>query len=541
MYIKDSIAFWARHEPSRPAVAVGDRVLYSYGELHARTVGLATWLSSTETGLQRGDRVIILVLNTVEFFESLFACWQAGLIAVPVNTRLHPREIRYIVKQCSASFCLASEELTGRFIEAGVPVLGVGSKSYQTACESGALILRKSDADDTQVAGVRSRDDTAWIFYTSGTTGQPKGAMLSFKNLEIMCQCYFRDVDVDPPWTHILHPAPLSHGSGLYALAHFLKGSCQVLPESAGFAEDEIFNLIANWSNSVFFAAPTMIRRLTHTDIDTDTTNLKAVLFGGAPMYFEDICDYVDRFGPRLAQLYGQGESPMTITSYSSAVMADRTHPRWKQRVSSAGRAQSAVSVACVDDQGHRVEPGEIGEVIVKGQTVMKGYWQDPQATANSLREGWLYTGDMGYFDEDGYLTLKDRSKDLLISGGSNIYPREVEEVLLTHADVDEVSIIGKADREWGEVVVAYVVSERFNRTVASLSAEYSPTGVNRSLEHHEDSFKKALDSICLESLARYKRPRIYRFVDSLPKNNYGKVLKTKLRSLEQGINPTLE
>jgi len=540
MYIQDSIAYWARHDPSRPAVAVGDRVLYSYGEMHARISALATWLVSADTGVKQGDRVIILVQNTVEFFESLFACWQAGVIAVPVNTRLHPREIRYIVKQCSASLCLCSEELTGRFIEVGTPVLSVASKRYRSACECGIGNFDKSQLTNPafSTATVRSRDDTAWIFYTSGTTGQPKGAMLSFKNLEIMCQCYFRDVDVHPPWTHILHPAPLSHGSGLYALAHFLKGSCQVLPESAGFSEDEVFELIRRWPDSVFFAAPTMIRRLTHHNADSDTRNLKAVLFGGAPMYFEDICDYVDRFGSKLAQLYGQGESPMTITSYSSAVMAESAHPRWKQRVSSAGRAQSAASVVCVDEQGHRVDTGEIGEVLVKGPMVMKGYWDNVQASAESLRAGWLYTGDLGFFDEDGYLTLKDRSKDLLISGGSNIYPREVEEVLLTHPDVDEVSVIGKPDREWGELVVAYVVSEKFNRMVTSRTVGASAKSFNAKSELSEASFENALDTICLDLLARYKRPRLYRFVDSLPKNNYGKVLKTVLRTQEERMKP---
>lgn len=208
----------------------------------------------------------------------------------------------------------------------------------------------------------------------------------------------------------------------------------------------------------------------------------------------------------------------MTITAYTQSVVADIDNPQWQQRVTSAGRAQSAVTVFCVNERGHRVQAGDVGEVIVKGETVMQGYWNNVEATNEALRNGWLYTGDIGSFDTDGYLTLKDRSKDLVISGGSNIYPREVEEVLLTHPDVAEVSVIGRPDREWGELVVAYVV----RKTESS---------------RHEcpvEEFIGVLDKLCIDQMARYKRPRLYRFVDSLPKNNYGKILKSSLR-LDEG------
>jgi long-chain acyl-CoA synthetase len=214
----------------------------------------------------------------------------------------------------------------------------------------------------------------------------------------------------------------------------------------------------------------------------------------------------LDRFGPRLAQIYGQGESPMTITTLSKEDIADRNAPRWRERLASAGKPYACVEVMIADEQDLPVPAGEPGEILCRGDVVMPGYWRNRGATAATLRGGWLHTGDIGTFDEEGYLHLKDRSKDLIISGGANIYPREVEEVLLTHAQVREVSVIGRPDREWGEVVVAYVVGD-------------APPG--------------ELDALCLSHIARFKRPKDYVFVDALPKNNYGKILKTDLRMMD--------
>lgn len=513
MQLPAAIEFWAQREPARPAIAIGNNVVRSYADLQNNLTGLATSLvaANGSLALGRGARVLLLIQNTPAFFECLFACWVAGLVPVPVNTRLHPRELRYIVKHSGASLALCSDSLSSRFIEAGCPVLSVESVEF-------LKMLRGDSSKSAPMLPSQSAhaDSIAWLFYTSGTTGKPKGAALSFANLESMCRCYFRDVDTTMPWSCMLHPAPLSHGSGLYSLPHFLKGSCQVLPESQGFDEDEVCSLINHWQDSVFFAAPTMIRRLTDSPSDVDPARLKCVIFGGAPMYFEDIRNYLQRFGPRLAQLYGQGESPMTITAYSAEVVADATHPRWRERVCSAGTPQSAVSVRCVDDNGRDMPVGEPGEVVVQGDTVMPYYWDDPSATRNAIRNGWLWTGDIGSLDEDGFLTLKDRSKDLVISGGSNIYPREIEEVLLTHSMVLEASVIGVADREWGERVVAYLV----------LTDEQSRPDAKNVLA-------RELDELCLASLARYKRPKQYRVIDELPKNNYGKILKTRLREIE--------
>jgi long-chain acyl-CoA synthetase len=279
-----------------------------------------------------------------------------------------------------------------------------------------------------------------------------------------------------------------------------------VTPESGAFEPDEIFALFDHWRRASMFAAPTMIKRLVDSRAECDRENIRTLIWGGAPMYVEDALTALDRFGPRLAQIYGQGESPMTITTLSKEDIADRDHPRWRERLGSAGKPYACVEVAVADQADRALPQGEIGEILVRGGVIMHGYWMNDEASAAALRSGFLHTGDVGTFDEEGYLHLKDRSKDLIISGGSNVYPREVEEVLLAHGKVREVSVIGRADREWGEVVVAYVVGE---------------------------AAREELDALCLARIARFKRPKDYVFVSALPKNNYGKILKTELRAMD--------
>jgi long-chain acyl-CoA synthetase len=282
-----------------------------------------------------------------------------------------------------------------------------------------------------------------------------------------------------------------------------------VVPASGGFDPAEIFALARDVGRLTMFAAPTVVKRLVdHAEAHgLDGAGFRTIVYGGAPMYAEDIRRALRVMGPRFVQIYGQGESPMVITSLARDHLLDTAHPRHAQRLASVGVAQTPVEVRVADAQGRPLPPGEVGEVLVRGDTVMAGYWQDEAATAAVLRDGWLFTGDMGSLDADGFLTLKDRSKDLVISGGSNIYPREVEEVLLLTPGVAEVSVVGAPDAEWGEVVVAFVVAQP-----------------GRAVTEAE------LDATCLQHIARFKRPKRYVFVDALPKNNYGKVLKTELR-----------
>ena len=495
----------AAQRPDAPALASGYRVVASYEGHATRSARLAAGLR-TALGLRRGDVVALAMGNCTEYSEIMFAAWHAGCAVLPMNARLHPREFAWILDNAGAAAVFVDKVLADGLASIRDDVPGLG---HSILCKSAAYrSLFEGPEMPPEKAGA---DDLAWLFYTSGTTGRPKGAMLSHHNLRAMTTAYFANVDSIGPNDCIIHAAPMSHGSGLYLLPHVARGACQVIPESCGFDPEECLALIDRWPGATFFLAPTMLTRLIRASgIDRqDLGNLKTIVYGGAPMYREDVLGALKVLGPRLVQIYGQGEAPMTITVLSRKDHVNVDHPRHDTRLSSVGRAQDGIEVRVVDERGATAPTGEIGEVIVRGEVVMQGYFRNAKATADTLKDGWLHTGDMGALDGDGFLTLKDRSKDLIISGGSNIYPREVEEVLLRHDGVLEASVVGEPHPDWGERVVAFIVPK--------------PESPVREAE---------LDELCLAHIARFKRPRAYRFLAELPKNNYGKILKTQLRAL---------
>lgn len=507
MNLAQLLARTARVFPQRPAVFHGTRLVHDYRGLAERAAQIAGHLQNC-VGLAPGERVAIFMHNAPEYLEALYGIWYAGLVAVPINAKLHAREGMFILEDSGARAAFVSEDLgeqlTGQPDLASLTLVTTGTASF--AAMSKALPVPEP-VD-------RAPEDLAWLFYTSGTTGKPKGVMLTHRNLLAMTMCYFSDVDQISPRDAAVYAAPLSHGAGLYNFAHVLAGARHVVPLSGGFDPPELVDLAAAHRSVSMFAAPTMVKRLVEyvAASGADASGFRTIVYGGGPMYVEDICRARDVMGDRFVQIYGQGESPMTITALSRAHLADRDHPRHSARIASVGVAHSLVEVRIADGEGRPLPVGETGEVLVRGETVMAGYWGNPQATANTIRDGWLLTGDVGSLDADGFLTLKDRSKDVIISGGSNIYPREVEEVLLTHPDVAEVSVIGRPHADWGEEVVAFIVA---------LPGKAPPTPAD-------------LDQVCLEAIARFKRPKHYRFVEALPKNNYGKVLKTELRNLDK-------
>jgi len=488
--------------PERPAITEGDRTL-SYGAFENQVASIAGALRKRH-GLAKGDRVGIWMENCLELFPVMFGVWRAGLTAVPINNKLHPKELAWILDNAGAKLCVVTPDLADKLAElpsaAGLPpVIVTGTADYR-ALLAGEPV-RDAPAEPT---------DEAWLFYTSGTTGRPKGAILTHRVLLFAVHAYYADIDYLGPNDTTLHAAPMTHGSGLYGLAFVLKGAHNVVVPGS-FDPEHIYAAIARYPSVSMFAAPTMVTRLVNHPLagTADTRNLKTITYGGAPMYVSDLKRALTLFGPKLFQVYGQGESPMTISGLPQALHVASGDPKWEERLGTAGFARTGCAMKILSEDGRELPPGEVGEIVTKSDCVMTGYWNNPEANAKSLRDGWLWTGDLGSMDADGFLSIRDRSKDMIISGGSNIYPREIEELLLTHGSVLEAAVVSRPHEDWGEEVVAYVVTRPGHELTAG-----------------------SLDKLCLDNIARYKRPKGYRFVTSLPKNNYGKILKTDLRDL---------
>ncbi len=500
----------ARQFPERAALFHGTQTVATYAQWARRCAHLAQQFQ--DAGLQPGDRIALFMHNHPRYLEVMFGAWWAGLAVVPINAKLHVREAQWIIDNAQASWAFVTSDVT---TDTGEQLTGLQRIIDVDSAEAHALwaMPHTSDTPPSTPIIERQPDDLAWLFYTSGTTGRPKGVMITHRNLMTMGLAYFTDVDTVSAHDAIVYAAPMSHGAGLYAIPHLMAGARHVVPASGGFDAAELFALGQSVGPLSMFAAPTIVKRLVdHAEQTQQTTEdcaraFKTIVYGGAPMYAADIQRALRIMGPRFVQIYGQGESPMVGTALSRFHLSDTSHPEHAQRLASIGVAQTPVQIRITDVHGHDLPLGDVGEVLIKGDSVMAGYWRNPEATQAAIRDGWLFTGDMGSLDAYGFLTLKDRSKDLIISGGSNVYPREVEEVLLQAPGVSEVAVVGAPDPEWGEVIVAFVVLQQ-GSTVSA----------------------QDLDAYCLKEIARFKRPKRYELVDSLPKNNYGKVLKTELR-----------
>lgn len=495
-WLNDTALRW----PERPALFDGDQQVADYRTFAETVRTLAIGLRD-EQGIVPGDRVALFMKNCTQYLELFYAIWWAGAVAVPINCKLHPGEAAWIAENAEARLIFTDDG-------AAFSATGLPSTCRELVRQDRPTPLA-SASHDFQQPWLRDADDLAWLFYTSGTTGRSKGVMLSHGNLIAMSQCYPIDVAALSGADAMLYAAPMSHGAGLYNFIFVRHGARHVIPHSRGFKADEIFDLARHFDELSLFAAPTMVKRMVEEARRQGYAGegLKTIVYGGAPMYLADLQAAVDTFGPRLAQIYGQGESPMTITALARELIADQQHPDWLRRVSSVGQAQSCVEVRIVDSSRQPVASGVPGEIAVRGATVMSGYWRNEAATQATLENGWLYTGDIGVLDDQGFLTLTDRSKDLIISGGSNIYPREVEEVLALHPAVAEVCVVGEADPDWGEIVVAFV-----------------------AIEPGQLADEAMLNAWFIERMASFKKPKKYVFRKELPKSSYGKILKTDLR-----------
>lgn len=485
----------ARQHPDRPAVTFAGRTT-TFRELDARVNALAAgW---EDLGVDTGDRVVVWMHNRPEFLETMLACWKRGIVVVPVNARLTPADVAFHAEDCEAKALVHGPDFAG--VAGEVPVkhrVGVGDGAEIPYEE----VLQPGSAD--QVVDVDD-DAPAWLFYTSGTTGRPKGATLTHGNLTFVVVGWCADFHQLQPEDVVLHCAPLSHGAGFHALACVARGTHAVVHEH--FDTEAVLEAIEAHRITTTWLVPTQIRMLLDDERlgASDLSSLTHIVYGGSPMHLEDIKEAVRRIGPVFCQLYGQGEAPMTIT-YLRREEHDPARPD-EEVLTSAGVVRTGMEVRIVDPEDDTTRaPGETGEIVVRGPAVMAGYWDRPEATAETLRDGWLHTGDLGRLDERGNLYVLDRLKDLIISGGTNVYAREVEDVLLQYESVHEAAVFGVPDRRWGEAVTAAVVPD----------GDVTPEG---------------LEEFCRSRMADFKRPKTIHVLDALPKNTYGKVLKRDLR-----------
>jgi len=496
--------------PDRPGLIHGDRA-WSWREINARVDALVQGLRSL--GVKAGDKMLVQSRNNAALFESCWAAFRLGAVWVPTNFRLTAPEVAYLGNASGATVMLAEDAFAAHVdaVRAASPHLRVvitmgqpraGEFSYDD------LVARYLGAP-TILAEVHG-DTPLWFFYTSGTTGRPKAAVLTHGQMAFVVTNHLADLI---PGTNendcSIAVAPLSHGAGIHALLNVARGAATVLLPSDKLEPEVFWQLVEKHRVSNVFTVPTIVKMLVEDpSVDRfDRSSLRYVIYAGAPMYRADQKRALQKLGPVLVQYFGLGEVTGCITVLSPSMHAiDDADPN--ANVGSCGRPRTGMEVAILDEQMKPVPAGTVGEICCRGPAVFAGYFNNPEATEKALRGGWFHTGDLGRMDARGLLYITGRESDMYISGGSNVYPREVEEVLLTHPGVVEVAVLGVPDPKWGEVGVAVVVAGQPGLTAEAL------------LQH--------LDGRC----ARYRWPRHFFFWDALPKSGYGKVTKKDIRQL---------
>lgn len=484
----------------------------TFHELSLRVNSLANGL--LHLGIKKGDRVGMLIKNCSEFVEIDLALSKTGIVRVPLNARLTAQEHEYMLNDSESNTLIFGEEFkeTVQSLRSNLKTVrnyicisqGSPKENFLGAVDYEHLI-RNSSQDEP--FGDIEENDLHTLFYTSGTTGKPKGAMLTQKSWANVTINILLDYGPVTKEDVILNTQPLSHGAGFFVLPYFMSGATNVLiPE---FKPSTVFETIEREKVTVLKLVPSMLYQLMDSSEKTryDLSSLHSIIYGGSPIAAPRLIEAVRFFGKKLAQLYGQAEAPMTISTLSKRDHIIEGSDTILKRLTSAGKPCVNVEVRVVDEQGKDTKTGEMGEVIVRGYHIMEGYWKLPEATAEALKDGWVYTGDLGYFDSEGFIYLVDRKRDVIISGAFNIYPKEIEDVIVTHPRVKEVAVIGIPDEKWGEAVKALVVPKE---------------GVHVSEEE--------IVEYCRNHMASFKKPKSVDIVKELPRNPYGKVQKTILR-----------
>jgi fatty-acyl-CoA synthase len=457
--------------------------------------------------VRKGDRILLHARNSNAVLESMWASWMLGAVWVPTNFRLTPTEVAYLAQSSvatvhifDAAFPDHAAGARAENLDARLHVwIGAGDLSWEALATSGHRVQRPVDVD---------RDDAAWFFYTSGTTGRPKAGVLTHGQMEYVITNHL--CDLMPATTEqdvSLVVAPLSHGAGVHALPQVTRGAATVLLSGERLDCEEAWQLVERYRVTNMFTVPTILTMLTrHDAVDRyDHSSLRYVIYAGSPMYRADQQHALRKLGQVLVQYFGMGEVTGNITVLPPALHSvDDDMP-----VGSCGYPRTGMEITILDTEGHQLPSGVTGEICVRGPGVFAGYHNDTGATAQAMRFGWFHTGDLGHVDERGFVYITGRASDMYISGGSNVYPREIEEALLTHPAVAEACVVGVPDERWGESGAAVLVlAEGASVTDAELLA--------------------SLDG----RLAKYKWPTRFVFWSELPKSGYGKVTKREVRRL---------
>ncbi|WP_040759215.1 class I adenylate-forming enzyme family protein [Sporosarcina newyorkensis] len=500
MDIGTTLARNARRTPDKEAIYFKDHV-YTYGRLNREVNKLAHGLIAR--GIEKGDKVAILMKNSDMFVIAFYAVMKVGGVAVPINFRLTQEEVRYILNDSDASAVLFDEEyavLVNQAVADNQKVLfqvSVGEKAVGEQIKM-AEILTKNDADPSIEV---DESDDAEILYTSGTTGRPKGAL--FDHHRVLHVAFSTAIMMKiSPDDNLLHVAPLFHSAqlNLFMITGTFLGSTQVIHQE--FDPRQVLQSIEKYKISIFFAVPTMYNYLLLVpDRESfDLTSVKRCGYGAAPMPVALLEKSIAMFkNDQFHNMCG-----LTEAGPGGIILPPEKH---KDKIGAGGKAMLNTEVRVVSDTGDDVLPGQVGEFIIKSEMVMKGYYKNPEETRKALRDGWLYTGDLALIDEEGFITLVDRKKDMIISGGENVYSTEVEQILYKHPKLMDAAIIGLPDEVWGEKVVAIVVP-------------------NEGEVVDEEEIK----TFCGQHLAKYKVPTQIFVEKQIPRNASGKVLKYRIR-----------
>ncbi|SDC14095.1 Acyl-CoA synthetase (AMP-forming)/AMP-acid ligase II [Belnapia rosea] len=509
MNLAGFLAQTARRLPDHLAIAWGDR-RWSWREFEGRCAALAA--SLTAHGIGKGDRILVHARNGNELLETMFAAFRLGAVWVPTNVRLVPEEVAFLAEASGARAFLCQSVFPGHAaaVAAVLPDLrllaSIGEAGFGQATHEG--LIAAGQGRPSPVATVEY-DEPCWFFFTSGTTGRPKAAVLTHGQMGFVITNHL--ADLLPGTTEAdasLVVAPLSHGAGIHWLTQVARGAASILMPGERFDAAEAWRLVEAHRVSNMFTVPTILKMLVeHPAVDAhDHASLRHVIYAGAPMYREDQKHALRKLGRVLVQYFGLGEVTGNITVLPPALHEPDDGPH--ARSGTCGYARTGMEIEIQDEQGGALPPGAQGEICVSGPAVFAGYWNNPEANAKAFRNGWFRTGDLGHMDAEGFLTITGRASDMYISGGSNVYPREVEEVILQYPGIAEVAVVGVPDRHWGEIGIAVIVPRA--------GAAVDEAGLLAWLDGR---------------VARYKLPRRVFVWEALPRSGYGKITKAMVRA----------